>query len=102
MLAYALWPDALVTVTKGADLIKRAPRNERLNMCFCSDCGGNLMAESNVTGLIDVFPMILTGFRFEPAAHVNYAERVKDMPDGLPKFRDMPEAAGGSGEMISE
>jgi hypothetical protein len=102
MLAYAMWPSDRVAVASGAEFISRAPRNERLTMCFCSACGGNLMAESGATRLVDVFPMILKNFRFEPIAHVNYAERVIDMRDGLPKFRDMPQAAGGSGERIVE
>ena len=34
--------------------------------------------------------------------HVNYAETVLPMNDGLPKFRDFPSDFGGSGEMIAE
>jgi hypothetical protein len=34
--------------------------------------------------------------------HVNYAETVLPMKDGLPKLRDFPAAFGGSGEMVPE
>ncbi|HEY5412209.1 MAG TPA: hypothetical protein VIJ94_15925 [Caulobacteraceae bacterium] len=34
--------------------------------------------------------------------HVNYAETVLPMHDGLPKFRDFPAAFGGSDEMVAE
>jgi hypothetical protein len=60
------------------------------------------MAVSSAAGYTDVFPMIIADFEFEPASHVNYAERVIDIRDSLPKFRDMPENAGGSGEMMPE
>ena len=37
-----------------------------------------------------------------PPLHVNYAETVLPMKDGLPKLKDFPEAFGGSGEMLAE
>ena len=39
-------------------------------------------------------------FAFEPAGHVNYAEQVLRMIDGLPKQRDMPAEMGGSGQLL--
>lgn len=102
VLAYALWPSTMVQVTKGEVRLGKAPRNENVAGYFCTDCGGNIMAISSVAGTTDVFPMIIEGFEFEPAAHVNYGERIIDMRDGLPKFRDMPEGAGGSGKMMPE
>jgi hypothetical protein len=39
---------------------------------------------------------------FEPVIHVNYAETVLPMRDGLPKLKDFPAEAGGSGEMLAE
>ena len=37
-----------------------------------------------------------------PQLHVNYAETVLPMRDGLPKLRDFPAEMGGSGEIIAE
>ncbi len=34
--------------------------------------------------------------------HLFYSERVVDFGDGLPKFIDMPETYGGSGEMADD
>jgi len=34
--------------------------------------------------------------------HVNYAETVLPMKDGLPKLRDIPAELGGSGQMIAK
>jgi len=34
--------------------------------------------------------------------HVNYAEAVLRMQDGLPKLKDFPAELGGSGEAVAE
>jgi hypothetical protein len=39
---------------------------------------------------------------FKPTVHLNYAETVLPMKDGLPKLKDFPLEAGGSGEAIPE
>jgi hypothetical protein len=39
---------------------------------------------------------------FKPAVHVNYAETVLPIRDGLPKLKDFPKEFGGSGEAIAE
>jgi hypothetical protein len=39
---------------------------------------------------------------FKPDYHVNYTSRVVDVPDGTPKFVDMPVEAGGSGATVTE
>ena len=53
-------------------------------------------------GLIDVPAAVIRDFMFEPGFHVHYQESVHPMRDGLPKFKDLPEAAGGSGEKLPE
>jgi hypothetical protein len=40
--------------------------------------------------------------RFSPAVHINYAEAVLPMRDGLPKFKDFPAEFGGSGEQLTD
>ena len=51
-----------------------------------------------------VYPMTLagSGLEYQPAFHIYYEERVMDMADGLKKFATMPEAFGGSGELVEE
>jgi len=39
---------------------------------------------------------------FTPGVHVNYAETVLPMRDGLTKLKDFPVEFGGSGETIAE
>jgi hypothetical protein len=41
-------------------------------------------------------------FPFKPRVHLNYAETVLPMRDGLLKLRDFPSAIGGSGETMPE
>ena len=53
-------------------------------------------------GLVDVFAAVIPSLNFAPAVHVNYAETVLPMKDGLPKFRDFPADIGGSGETVPE
>ncbi|MGC2084726.1 MAG: GFA family protein, partial [Bradyrhizobium sp.] len=53
-------------------------------------------------GLVDVFAATLPELTFAPAVHVNYAETVLPMHDGLPKLKDFPLEFGGSGEMVNE
>jgi hypothetical protein len=53
-------------------------------------------------GLIDVFSATLPTLIFTPGVHVNYAETVLPMKDGLPKLKDFPTAFGGTGETMEE
>ena len=53
-------------------------------------------------GLIDVYAATLPSLPFHPSVHVNYAETVLPMRDGLPKLKDFPTEFGGSGEGIAE
>ena len=51
---------------------------------------------------IVIGPATLPSLDFAPGVHVNYAETVLPMRDGLPKLKDFPEAFGGSGEAMAE
>jgi hypothetical protein len=53
-------------------------------------------------GVVDVFSATLPDLPFKPGLHVNYAETVLPMRDGLPKFKDFPAEFGGSGTTLSE
>jgi hypothetical protein len=52
--------------------------------------------------MIDVFAATLPTLAFAPGVHVNYAESVLPMKDGLPKLRNFPKEFGGSGEAMAE
>ena len=53
-------------------------------------------------GLVEVFAATLPTLEFRPGVHVNYAETVLPMRDGLPKLKDFPSEFGGSGEIVPE
>lgn len=53
-------------------------------------------------GLVDVYSATLPTLKFNSAVHVNYAETVLPMRDGLPKLKDFPKEFGGSGEVVPE
>jgi hypothetical protein len=100
--AFTLWQPGAVRVVEGADLVatyKKTPNSERQ---YCKRCGGHLMTNHPQMGLIDVYAATLPKLKFAPGLHVNYAEAVLPIKDGLPKFKDFPTEFGGSGEMMLE
>ncbi|MER2508902.1 GFA family protein [Amaricoccus sp.] len=100
--AFTLWKPENVTVTKGADLLGAYMKTELTNRMFCVKCGGHVMAEHPTFGLKDVYAATIPSLAFAPMLHVNYAETVLPMKDGLPKMKDFPAELGGSGETLPE
>ena len=47
-------------------------------------------------------PVDMPTLKFVPGVHVNYAETVLPMRDGLTKLKDFPKEFGGSGEIVPE
>jgi hypothetical protein len=78
---------------------EKTPMSQRK---YCAECGGHLMTNHPTLGLVDVFAATLPTLPFTPGVHVNYAETVLPMRDGLPKLKDFPAELGGSGEVIAE
>jgi len=69
---------------------------------WCKICGGHVYTEHPTMGLIDVPAVVIEDFAFDPGFHVHYQETVHPIKDGLPKFKDLPKEAGGSGENLPE
>ena len=100
--AFSLWKPEAVKVTKGAESIatfSKTPMSERQ---YCAKCGGHLMTSHPPLGLVDVFAATIPSLAFTPGVHVNYAETVLPIKDGLPKLRDFPSELGGSGVAMTE
>lgn len=100
--AFTLWKPGNVKVTKGADKLAGYAKTEMSDRKFCTACGGHVMTEHPTLGLTDVYAATIPTLTFQPAVHVNYAETVLPMKDGLPKLRDFPAELGGSGETVPE
>jgi len=100
--AFSLWKPEAVKVTAGKDRIGTYQKTEFSQRQYCTVCGGHLMTNHPTIGLVDVFAATLPELPFAPGVHVNYAETVLPMRDGLPKLKDFPAEFGGSGETVPE
>jgi hypothetical protein len=100
--AFTLWAPDAVRITAGAENLATHQQSELSQRQYCARCGGHLMTNHPTLGVIDVFAATLPNLDFKPGVHINYAETVLPMKDGLPKLRDFPADFGGSGEAIAE
>ena len=100
--AFSLWKPAAVRVTGGEELIATFHKTDLSHRQYCTKCGGHLMTRHPPIDLVDVFAATIPGLKFKAGVHVNYAETVLPMKDGLPKLKDFPAELGGSGETVPE
>jgi len=100
--AFILWKPEAVKVTKGAECIGHFMKTNMSDRQYCTKCGGHLMTNHPPLGLVDVYAATLPSVTFSPGVHVNYAERVLPMKDGLLKLKDFPAEFGGSGVVVPE
>jgi hypothetical protein len=100
--AFSLWKPEAVQVTSGSQYVASFEKTPMSQRKYCSKCGGHLMANHPTLGLVDVFAATLPTLEFNPGLHVNYAEKVLPIRDGLPKLKDFPAEFGGSGEFVPE
>jgi hypothetical protein len=90
-----------VTVAKGEDRLAVYKRTEASHRHFCTVCGAPVLIRHPAMGLTDVPAGNVRGLDFAPTIHVNYAEKVMSVPDGLPKYAGMPDQ-DGTGEQLPE
>lgn len=100
--AFTLWNPDAVRVVKGAESLRTYAKSPQSERQYCAECGGHVMTNHPTFGLVDVYAATLPTLEFKPALHVNYAESVLKMQDGLPKLKDFPAELGGSGETVPE
>ena len=100
--AFSLWKPDAVKITKGEGNVGVYHKTEKSNRKFCKACGGHLLTDHPLWGVVDVYAATIPGYRHVPQLHVNYAETVLHIKDGLPKMKDMPKEMGGSGEALPE
>jgi hypothetical protein len=100
--AFTLWPPEQVEVVTGAEHIATYNKTAMSHRQYCALCGGHLMTRHPPLAMVDVYAATLPDLAFVPQVHVNYAETVLPMRDGLPKLKDFPAEFGGSGEMVAE
>jgi hypothetical protein len=100
--AFTLWTTASVKITKGSEKVGEFQKSPRSRRKWCLECGGHLLTDHPEWGLVDVYAATLPTLAFKPGLHVNYAETVLPMKDGLPKLKDFPAEFGGSGQTMAE
>ena len=107
--AFTLWIPEAMRITQGEKNIASYDKNPLTDnedivskRQWCKSCGGHLRTDHPTMGVLDVPASVIGGFDFEPGFHVHYQETVNPIKDGLPKFKDLPIEAGGSGELLSE
>jgi hypothetical protein len=100
--AFTLWNDDQIRVVRGAALLSGFNKSGMSNRLHCAKCGGHVMTQHPGMGLTDVFAALFATLVFRPTIHLNYADTVLPMKDGLPKLKDFPSHAGGSGECVPE
>jgi hypothetical protein len=100
--AFTLWKPENVKVTNGAASVARFMKTKMSERQYCTQCGGHLMTSHPPLGLLDVYAATIPSVKFTPGVHVNYAEAVLPMKDGLPKLKDFPADLGGSGVVVPE
>ena len=100
--AFSLWKPESVRVVEGAEHVATFSKTAFSERQYCKKCGGHLMTNHPPIGLIDVYAATIPTLQFKPGVHINYAETVLPMRDGLPKLKDIPAELGGSGQQMSE
>jgi hypothetical protein len=100
--AFTLWKPEAVRITAGAQYVRTFAKTRLSERQYCVKCGGHLLTGHPTLGLVDVFAATLPTLAFVPGVHVNYAETVLPMRDGLTKLKDFPSELGGSGETVAE
>ena len=100
--AFTLWPPEAVEVVRGAEHVQRFVKTDMSHRMYCGKCGGHLMTEHPPLQMTDVYAATIPTLPFVPQVHVNYAETVLRMRDGLPKLRDFPAEFGGTGQTVAE
>ena len=100
--AFTLWPPEAVEVVKGRENIATYHKTDMSHRQYCRLCGGHLMTAHPPLNMVFVYAATLPTLAFAPQLHVNYAETVLPMRDGLPKLKDFPAEFGGSGEVVRE
>jgi hypothetical protein len=100
--AFTLWKPENVRITAGTEHVATFQKTPLSQRQYCKKCGGHLLTNHPTLGLVDVFAATIPDLAFKPGVHVNYAETVLPMRDGLPKLKDFPAELGGSGEAVPE
>ncbi len=93
--AWTIWPAAQVEIS-GGEIVRSSVKtsSERMSCAACGGAVGNVKPQRDMI-VVYAAQMADAGMPFEPMFHVYHEERVMDVADGLPKYRNLPKAFGG-------
>ncbi len=100
--AFTLWDPESVHMTQGTEHVETYNKTEASYRSWSKVCGGHLFTKHLAMKLTDVYAATISNFPFEPGVHVHYQETTLHMHDGLPKMKDLPQEAGGSGDLLAD
>ena len=98
--AFTLWRPGSVKIVGGAEHIGSFSKTPKSVRKWCKVCGGHLLTEHPSLKLVDVYAAVLPALEFKPREHLHYQEAVLRIVDSLPKHKDLPKTAGGSGVLL--
>ena len=98
--AFTLWKPDAIRITAGSENVATFQKTPLSQRQYCKKCGGHLMNNHPSLGLVDVYAATLPTLIFKPGLHINYADAVLPVSDGLPKLKNFPAEFGGSGEQM--
>jgi hypothetical protein len=97
VVAAALFPAGSVTYEGSFRVVTVSNRVDAARRITCAACGTKVILEPPppVRG---VLPALCTSTDwFKPTMHIQWQDRLLEVPDDLPKFLDYPKELGGSG-----
>ncbi len=100
--AFTLWSAGSVRIKAGEEQVATYKKMEKSHRRYCTRCGGHILTDHPEAGFTDVYSAVLPELEFKPEVHVYYGEKAVRIKDGLPKYRQLSGAFGGSGETLSE
>lgn len=100
--SFVMWPHHAFAVVHGKEDLALFARNPQTPRGWCARCGGHLGAfrDKDVFPFIVVCPPMFPDLPFTPTMHLFCGESVVSVADDLPRYRDLPESMGGSGELM--
>jgi hypothetical protein len=102
MTSFIMWPFEAVTIVEGREhlaLFSRVPETPR---GWCARCGGHIGAfrDEAEPPHVAAGPHMFPSLAFAPTMHVFCGEAVIEVDDDLPRYRELPETFGGSGDLM--
>jgi hypothetical protein len=103
LIAFMLVPYDAFRIVEGEEHLLLYARTPETPRGCCARCGGGVGAfrKNAEQPHVGTSPYFFDGFPFEPTMHVFCDESVLAVFDELPHYRTIPEALGGSGELVT-